>query len=48
MRYFKIEMTDANGNKTLSDPICKWTDAEMYRREVLENGLVVVAILLSY
>ena len=34
MRYFKVQWTDADGNKRLSDPIEKWTDAETYRREI--------------
>ena len=34
MRYFKVQWTDAEGNKQLSAPIEKWTDAEMYRREI--------------
>jgi hypothetical protein len=34
MRYWKVQWTDAEGKKQLSDPIEKWTDAEMFRRAI--------------
>ncbi len=34
MRYWKVQWTDAEGNKQQSAPIEKWTDAEMYRRQI--------------
>jgi len=34
MRYFKVIWTNSTGARQLSDPITKWTDAEMYRREI--------------
>lgn len=34
MRYFKVQWTDDDGNTQLSDPIEKWTDAELYRLEI--------------
>ncbi len=33
-RYFRVQWTDAAGNKQLSEPIGKWTDAEIFRREI--------------
>lgn len=33
-KYWKVQWTDSEGNKVLSSPISKWTDAEMYRREI--------------
>ena len=43
MTYYRVQWTDADGNKQLSDPIEKWTDAEMYRREIGGD-----AVLLKY
>lgn len=34
VRYFRVMWTDSDGKKVFSDPIDKWTDAEMYRREI--------------
>ena len=34
MRYWKVIWTDAQGNKQMSAPISKWTEAELYRREI--------------
>lgn len=34
MRYFKIMWTDQTGTRQFSDPIEKWTDAELYRRAI--------------
>ena len=38
MRYWKIKWTDAEGETQLSEAIEKWTDAEMYRREIGGNA----------
>ena len=37
MKYFRITWTDENGQH-ISDPIEKWTDAEMFRREIGGNA----------
>ena len=34
MHYYRVFWTDADGTRQRSDPILKWTDAEMYRREI--------------
>ena len=33
-RYFKVMWTDAGGAVQFSTPLDKWTDAELYRREI--------------
>lgn len=38
MRYWRVCWLDAEGVEHLSDPIQKWTDAELYRRQIGGNA----------
>lgn len=38
MRYWRVHWTDSEGLDHFSDPIEKWTDAELYRREIGGNA----------
>lgn len=38
MRYYRVIWNDENGAEKLSAPIEKWTDAELYRREIGGNA----------
>jgi hypothetical protein len=42
MRYFRIFWIDANGVCQQSDPITRWTDAEMYRLELKNETAHIV------
>jgi hypothetical protein len=39
--YFKVYWTDADGVGRFSDPISKWTDAELFRREIGRDAQVI-------
>lgn len=38
MRYYRVRWIDQAGVEHLSDPIEKWTYAELYRREIGGNA----------
>lgn len=46
-KYWKVQWTDSEGNKVLSSPISKWTDAEMYRREIAVRSVATLILFLS-
>ena len=40
MRYFRVFWVDSAGEH-FSDPILTWTSAEIYRREIGDNAIVL-------
>ncbi len=43
MRYFKITWTDAaTGERHYSYPLTRWTDAELYRREIGGDAEILI------
>lgn len=46
--YYRIEWINAAGAAQLSDPITRWTDAELFRRELLRDLPDCAAHILHY